>query len=310
MDKIETETIEDSKTPETAGKILSEKRKDAGLSIENIAEKLNLDPKLIELLERDEYEKFKFETYLKGYLRAYAKCIDIDADKVVNLYNEKNPEKKPKIVPDVKPKIQKNTNDKLIKLFSYIIGLSIALSMLIWYQKNFLIKPNKKTIENINTAPHKNNKINGVNISYKIITHPDYWQWPISEKYEKSNDANNLKLVENKEIQNVIEEEKKQAEIKEIVDTEESSTYYTQEGTDTVVLNLTSDSWVEIYDRNGNRLFLDLARGGKNYIINGNSPFDILLGAANGVSVEFNGSSINTEPYIKYGIARFTLPIR
>ena len=101
-----------------------------------------------------------------------------------------------------------------------------------------------------------------------------------------------------------------QASIKEIVNATENTGYEIQEGTDTVVLDLTGDSWVEIYDRNGNRLFLDLARGGKNYIINGNSPFNILLGAAKEVSVEFNGESINTGPYIKYGIARFTLPIR
>ena len=236
MNDIQTEAVKNSKSQETAGKILHEERKKIGLSIEEVAEKLNLEPKLIELLEKDEYEKFKFATYLKGYLRSYARFLNIDGDKVVNLYKEKNPEKKPNIVPDVKPKIQKNTNDKSVKLFSYIIGLSIALSVLIWYQKNFLIQQNKKATENT---------------GYEI-----------------------------------------------------------QESTDTEVLDLTGDSWVEIYDRNGNRLFLDLARGGKNYIINGNSPFDILLGAAKEVSVEFNGESINIGPYIKYGIARFTLPIR
>ena len=308
MNDIETEAVKNNKSQETAGKILHEERKKIGLSIDEVATKLNLEPKLIELLEKDEYEKFKFATYLKGYLRSYARFLNIDGDKVVNLYKEKNPEKKPNIVPDVKPKIQKNTNDKSVKLFSYIIGLSIALSILIWYQKNFLIQQNKKTIENVNTLPNIKNKINGVDISYKIITHSDYWQWPINEGYKENNDSNDLESVKDKETQNVIKEE--QASIKEIVNATENTGYEIQEGGDTVVLDLTGDSWVEIYDRNGNRLFLDLARGGKNYIINGNSPFDILLGAAKGVSVEFNGESINTGPYIKYGIARFTLPIR
>ena len=308
MDDIQTEAVKNSKSQETAGKILHEERKKIGLSIEEVAEKLNLEPKLIELLEKDDYEKFKFTTYLKGYLRSYARFLNIDGDKVVKLYKEKNPEKKPKIIPDVKPKIQKNTNDKSVKLFSYIIGLSIALSILIWYQKNFLIQQNKKTIENVNTLPNIKNKINGVDISYKIITHSDYWQWPIDEGYRENNDSNELKSAKDKETKNVIKEE--QASIKEIVNATENTGYEIQEGTDTVVLDLTGDSWVEIYDRNGNRLFLDLARGGKNYIVNGNSPFDILLGAAKEVSVEFNGESINTGPYIKYGIARFTLPIR
>ena len=308
MNDIETEAVKNNKSQETAGKILHEERKKIGLSIDEVATKLNLEPKLIESLEKDEYKKFKFTTYLKGYLRSYARFLNIDGDKVVNLYKEKNPEKKPKIIPDVKPKIQKNTNDKSVKLFSYIIGLSIALSILIWYQKNFLIQQNKKTIENVNTLPNIKNKINGVDISYKIITHSDYWQWPIDEGYRENNDSNDLESVKDKETRNVIKEE--QASIKEIVNATENTGYEIQEGGDTVVLDLTGDSWVEIYDRNGNRLFLDLARGGKNYIVNGNSPFDILLGAAKEVSVEFNGESINTGPYIKYGIARFTLPIR
>ena len=106
----------------------------------------------------------------------------------------------------------------------------------------------------------------------------------------------------------LVESEKTQDKIKNIADTNEVSAYNIQQSNDTVVLNLTGDSWIEIYDREGSRLFFDLARGGKNYIINGNSPFAILLGAANEVSIEFNGSSVNIESYIKFGIARFTLP--
>ena len=312
MDNMETETQTDNEVLETAGQLLSKKREDLGLSIDSIAEKLNLDPKLLELLEKDNYEEFTVETYLKGYLRAYARFLDIDADKVVNLYTEKNPEKQTEILPDVKPKTQRNSHDKSVKLFTYVIGISIVLSMLVWYQKNFLIKPDNEVINNIEIISESKNKINGVNISYKIITHTDYWQWPINnvqDRYKKNNDTDNSELLENRERDNIAQEHKNQKAVKEIENVEKSPAYETQQGADTVVLNLAGDSWIEIYDRNGNRLFLDLARGGKNYIINGNSPFDILLGAAKEVSVEFNGSTIDIEPYIKYGIARFTLPM-
>ena len=117
--------------------------------------------------------------------------------------------------------------------------------------------------------------------------------------------SHNSKSVKNEKIKDNIKENVIQ---EEVLETEESPIYETQQSADTVVLNLRGDSWIEIYDREGNRLFLDLARSGKNYIINGDSPFDILLGAANEVSVEFNGSLVNIEPYIRYGIARFTLP--
>jgi len=305
---MENNTPQNTEASETVGEILRNKREEIGLSLDEITEKLNLDSNLIELLENNDFEKFKVETYLKGYLRAYSKLLGIDGDRIIKLYKESNPEKEPEILPDVKPKNQKNSSDRSVKLFSYIIGLSIVLSMLIWYQKNITIKPDTNNNNIGNIELNKNNKINGVDTSYKIITHSDYWQWPIDnipDRYRDSGENDNSKSVKNEKIKDNIKENVIQ---EEVLETEESPIYETQQSADTVVLNLRGDSWIEIYDREGNRLFLDLARSGKNYIINGDSPFDILLGAANEVSVEFNGSLVNIEPYIRYGIARFTLP--
>ena len=301
---METDTTTNSETKndssETTGEVLRKKRENIGLSIDHIGNQLNLDPKLIELLEKNDYEKFNIETYLKGYLRAYAKILDLDSDMVINLYKESNPEKIPEIRPDVKPKFQRNIPDRSVKLFSYIIGITIALSILVWYQKNILVQPSEENLMITNIKIHENTNINGVDITYKIINHTNSWQWPIN-KVEKNYESNSDELE-------LVGSEKTQDKIKNIADTNEVSAYNIQQSNDTLVLNLTDDSWIEIYDKEGSRLFLDLARDGKNYIINGNSPFDILLGAANNVSIEFNGSSVDIEPYIKFGIARFTLP--
>jgi len=293
-----SETKNDSS--ETVGNVLRKKREVIGLSIDNIANQLNLDPKLIESLEKNDYVKFNIETYIKGYLRAYAKVLDLDGDTIINLYKESNPEKTPEILPNVKPKTQRNSGDKSVKLFSYIIALTVAVSILVWYQNNFLVQPPEENLNITNIKTYENTNINGVDIDYKIINHTNSWQWPINKadtNYESNNNV--LEPVVSKTTQDKIEN---------TADINEVSEHNIQQSNDTIVLNLTGDSWVEIYDEEGGRLFLDLARSGKNYIINGNSPFDILLGAANQVSIEFNGSSVDIEPYIKFGIARFTLP--
>ena len=300
--EINTTTNSETKndSSETVGNVLRKKREVIGLSIDNIANQLNLDPKLIESLEKNDYVKFNIETYIKGYLRAYAKVLDLDGDTIINLYKESNPEKTPEILPNVKPKSQRNSGDKSVKLFSYIIALTIALSILVWYQNNFLVQPPEENLNITNIKTYENTNINGVDIDYKIINHTNSWQWPINKadtNYESNNNV--LEPVVSKTTQDKIEN---------TADINEVSEHNIQQSNDTIVLNLTGDSWIEIYDEEGGRLFLDLARSGKNYIINGNSPFDILLGAANQVSIEFNGSSVDIEPYIKFGIARFTLP--
>jgi len=300
--EINTTTNSETKndSSETVGNVLRKKREVIGLSIDNIANQLNLDPKLIESLEKNDYVKFNIEAYIKGYLRAYAKVLDLDGDTIINLYKESNPEKTPEILPNVKPKTQRNSGDKSVKLFSYIIALTIAVSILVWYQNNFLVQPPEENLNITNIKTYENTNINGVDIDYKIINHTNSWQWPINKadtNYESNNNV--LEPVVSKTTQDKIEN---------TADINEVSEHNIQQSNDTIVLNLTGDSWVEIYDEEGGRLFLDLARSGKNYIINGNSPFDILLGAANQVSIEFNGSSVDIEPYIKFGIARFTLP--
>ena len=184
-----SETKNDSS--KTAGEVLRKKREDIGLSIDHIANKLNLDSKLIELLEKNDYEKFNIETYIKGYLRAYAKVLDLDGDMIINLYKESNPEKTPEILPNVTPKIQRNSTGRSVKLFSYIIGLTIVLSILVWYQKNFLVQPSEENLKIGNIKIHENTNINGVNIDYKIINHTNYWQWPIN-KADKNYESNNF----------------------------------------------------------------------------------------------------------------------
>ena len=250
---MENNTPQNTEASETVGEILRNKREEIGLSLDEITEKLNLDSNLIELLENNDFEKFKVETYLKGYLRAYSKLLGIDGDRIIKLYKESNPEKEPEILPDVKPKNQKNSSDRSVKLFSYIIGLSIVLSMLIWYQKNITIKPDANNNNIGNIELNKNNKINGVDTSYKIITHSDYWQWPIDnipDRYRDSGENDNSKSVKNEKIKDNIKENVIQ---EEVLETEESPIYETQQSADTVVLNLRGDSWIEIYDREGKK---------------------------------------------------------
>jgi hypothetical protein len=54
-------------------------------------------------------------------------------------------------------------------------------------------------------------------------------------------------------------------------------------------LNLTNDSWVEVYDARGERLFYDVASAGSVHSVSGRGPLRVVLGNAAGVSVEVDG---------------------
>lgn len=64
----------------SAGKILAEKRIAWGLSIQDVASNLNLGPETIEALEADNYENLPGTTFVKGYIRAYARLLKLDVE--------------------------------------------------------------------------------------------------------------------------------------------------------------------------------------------------------------------------------------
>jgi cytoskeleton protein RodZ len=78
-------------------------------------------------------------------------------------------------------------------------------------------------------------------------------------------------------------------------------------GPDSIVFSVSADSWIEVTDANNQRLYMNLARTGDILNLHGTAPFDVLLGFAQGVTVEFNGSQFNQAPYSRAGVARFTL---
>ena len=68
---------------ETAGGILSSARKGWDLSIEEVAENLNLGPDTIKALESNEYDNLPGSTFVKGYLRSYAVLLKLNPDEVI-----------------------------------------------------------------------------------------------------------------------------------------------------------------------------------------------------------------------------------
>ncbi|HET7369434.1 MAG TPA: RodZ domain-containing protein [Gammaproteobacteria bacterium] len=75
-----------------------------------------------------------------------------------------------------------------------------------------------------------------------------------------------------------------------------------------IALRLTGDSWVEVDDASGERLYYGLAQQGETLYITGQPPLSVFLGNATQVRVLAAGSVIDTEDYTRSDkTARFTI---
>lgn len=73
------------------GAVLRAARESAGMSVEQVAEKLHLLHSIVQGLEKDCYDRIRSETFVKGYMRNYARLLGISGDDLVGRYNAAHP---------------------------------------------------------------------------------------------------------------------------------------------------------------------------------------------------------------------------
>jgi cytoskeleton protein RodZ len=71
------------------GALLRAGREKAGLSIEQVAEKLHLLQSVVNQLEKDCYDRIRGDTFVRGYMRNYARLLGIDANEVIGRYKNR-----------------------------------------------------------------------------------------------------------------------------------------------------------------------------------------------------------------------------
>ena len=72
----------------TPGAMLRQAREAAGLTHAVVGEALHLTVHYIKSLENDDYSKLPGQIFVKGYMRAYARYLKMDADKLLACYDE------------------------------------------------------------------------------------------------------------------------------------------------------------------------------------------------------------------------------
>jgi len=86
-DGVETGVDEKPHWP-SPGQKLMKIREELGLSHSRVADALHMTAHYVKALENDEYDKLPGKTFIKGYIRSYAKLLNTDVDEVMRCYEQ------------------------------------------------------------------------------------------------------------------------------------------------------------------------------------------------------------------------------
>ncbi len=71
------------------GDSFRKKREEKGLELKEVAEELNLRKKYLKALEEEQFEEMPAEVYTVGFIKNYARVLDLDAEALVKQYRRK-----------------------------------------------------------------------------------------------------------------------------------------------------------------------------------------------------------------------------
>lgn len=137
--------MSDTHTPEqynqtptvSPGEQLQRQREQLNISVEEAAEALHLRPAVINGLEHDNYDEIPVPTYRRGYLRAYARYLNIDETLVLDAYKARNGNQETaerKIAPVSVKKPPSRIGAVLFKLVTLAVILGLIAVTVMWWQ--------------------------------------------------------------------------------------------------------------------------------------------------------------------------------
>lgn len=285
---------------QTPGQILKQARERLGLEQKDISSKLNLQVDTIDAVENDAAEKLPAPTYVRGYIRSYARMVQLNGDELIKLY-ENDAAGPPEIIPDIRQHHQISSNDKPVKAVTYLITFGLALLLIAWLQSHYVVEKSAHTNDTVapeTDLPTYDLPATGLPPFTASGLSTDLTQQE-AEALITDIMTNNTGMAETSTIDAAIDLATGAA------GAGITGTAITPE--DRVIFTINKDSWIEVYDSGKNRLYLGMGKPGEEINIAGVAPFNVLLGYSPGVVVTFNGNKFDTGPFTKGSIARFTL---
>lgn len=256
------------------GGVLRAAREKSGIDIEEVARKLCLSPRQLAALEADDVRVLPSSTFTRGFIRNYARLLNLDADPLLAVYRDMLPQSGdgnsislhsegiPILVGDRKAWVP-------YLLASVLIGVvgGAWLAYMEWSERqpqSAVVTPAVKNVsEQQATVPAP--------APATELSPPPVLETPAAS------------------------------------DALPSSSQAAVPAKSQLAMSFTQQSWVRILDHDSVEIFSKIKPAGSEELAEGQPPFKIEIGNAAGVQLTYNGQPVDLAPHTKANVSRLTL---
>lgn len=271
------------------GRDLRAAREARNLTQEAVAKQLHIDIAKVRALEEDDYGKFAAPIYVTGHLRTYARLLGMAPEPFIEAYQSLGTSAAPPLerVAHLSGQPEPmSSRAQVPRWAAYVLtGAVVAVVLLIWRSEA------TKLLAPIMESP------SGPEMSLQAV--PDGHDLALPAK--SSGGAPQQSPASPAFAEGRADQAASAAAETDVAPAPPQPDLPRA----TLTLKSEKPSWVEVRDGSGKRMFYDLMVPGDMQSIEGVPPFDILLGYAPGVIVEYNGKRVDHSAYARQDMARF-----
>jgi len=262
---------------------------------EEVAMKLKLKVYQVDALERDAYERFAAPIFVSGYLRNYARLLELPAEPMLAAF-ERHRAPTPGLVSDLTmdgPRMPTKASSRQPKTLLLAVGAGlIALGILWWIQH-----------DSAEQTPQTAGGDTPVTVPEPVSTELQSPGFPLPDSTPPG------PAIPDPVPPGSAPFESASPGPAAPESTLPASTPPVSAAPSpppaTLVLHYQEDSWTAVTDAAGNRLLYKTGKAGETLRVSGPAPFDVVLGNARGVSIEYNGQSFRHPRMNRPDVASF-----
>ncbi|MFW2438252.1 MAG: RodZ domain-containing protein [Arenicellales bacterium] len=323
------------------GRLLQIAREEKNLRPEDVAYEIRLTPSQVLALDEDDYSKMPEETYVRGYLRNYARLVGVPENEILMAFARMT--RATDTVPIQASMPAESENNKKSNA-TWMVAVAGIVAVIVFSAVWVLEPYNELSLtDSSSDSPIVNEKpvleevpvgISTLNLD-KSAGDPGLADTGLADS--GLNESPALPATEPEVVsENTIEPElaPDNANLPELVSGTETETpalaisatstpeiseniAQTVEATNTsndlndtgglLIINYSRDSWTDVRDANGKKLLYRTVKAGEKISLAGDLPISLFFGFAQGVEVKFKGKIINVESHTRGVFARFTV---
>lgn len=286
------------------GRLLADIRKTGNYTVEEVSEHLKIPVRMIKALEASDKEALPASTFTQGYIRAYAKFLEMPEDEVLAVYSHAVPHHDGR---DLKPRSnlpgEASSQSPLIKAISWLLMLAVLAAIVVggfqYYQKKADVLESELDTKQESFTGNSLNSPGSYPLTIKqnarlvdgelVVGNAEpVAEPPVARKATVAEAT--ASSAKNTETVNISDEKTAAASGETVEDAADRD--------DSIEIIAENGSWVEVRDANKSRLLYNMLPAGASRVLTGRAPFSVTMGNAKTTRVVVNDIEIDVSDYI------------